>query len=64
MAPAYKEKQWGKDDEGEFIIDGYSYKGKRAFGKTLEGLKTTMKKAVTSEINKIKFKVLIIEQMV
>ena len=55
---AYKEKQWGKDLEGEFIIDGYSYKGKRAFGKALEGLKTLMKKGVNGEINKTKFKVL------
>ena len=39
---AYKENEWGKDMDGEHIIDGYSFKGERA----LEGFKNLMKKGV------------------
>ena len=53
---AYKENKWGKD------IDGYSYKGKKASLKALEGFKNLMKKGVIEEINGMEFKVLIQER--
>ena len=58
FALEYKEKVWGKDDRGEFITDGYTFKGKRSFGKAIVGLKATLKKGVKHEIGKIKFKAL------
>ena len=54
----FKEKTWGNEDEGEYITDGYSLRGKRAFNKALEGLRKMMKKGVTAEVNGIEFKVL------
>ena len=53
---AYKENKWGKD------IDGYSYKGKKASLKDLEGFKNLMKKGVIEVINGMEFKVLIQER--
>ena len=58
LTPEYEEKVWGKDDHGEFITDGYTFKGKRAFNKAIVGLKATMKKGVEHVIEKIKFKAL------
>jgi hypothetical protein len=54
----FKEKTWGKEVDGHFTIDGYSFTGKKAFQKALDGLKDLMKKAVFGEVNGIKFKVL------
>ena len=39
----FKEKEWGKDIEGEYINDGYSLRGKRAFGRAVDGFKEMMK---------------------
>ena len=55
---AYTEETWGKKDEGEDVIDGYSFKGKRAFLKALEGLRNMIKRGFVEEINGIKIKVL------
>ena len=55
---AYTEETWGKQEEGAFVIDGYSFKGKKAFSKALEGLKHMMKKGLVEEINGITIKVL------
>ena len=54
----YKEKKWGKDDNGEYITDGYVFRGKWLFNKALEGLKTVMKKGAENEHDGIKFKAL------
>ena len=54
----YKEKNWGKDQNGEYTIDGYTFKGKRAFRKALEGLKAKLTKGVVDEVNGIQIKVL------
>ena len=54
----YKEKIWGKDEGGEHIIDGYTFRGKRAFGKAQEGLKEYMRKGVVRDVNEVKIKVL------
>ena len=58
VSSLYKFKKWGKDIDGEFIIDGYSYKGKRAFLKPLEGFKKMMKKGFIGDVNDVKIKVL------
>ena len=41
-----------------YIVDGYSFKGKKSFQKALDGLKDLMKKGAVGEVNEIKFKVL------
>ena len=47
----YKIKKWGKDIDGEFIVDGYSYKGRKPFLKVLEGFKSMMTKGFVGEVN-------------
>ena len=54
----YDEKKWGKEEGGKFIVDGFTFKGKRTFQKAKEGLAEQMKKGVQGEENGIKFKVL------
>ena len=48
----YSEKLWTRDD-GQ--IDGYSFRGKRSFGKALEGLKSIMVKGEQKEIEGVKY---------
>ena len=50
--PEYSENIWTKDDGR---IDGYSFKGKRIFGKALMGLRGVMKRGVTNEIEGVKY---------
>ena len=54
----YTEKVWGKDDHGEFVTDGYTFKGKRSFNKVIVGLNAVLKKGNEQENGKIKFKAL------
>ena len=56
--PEFKEKIWGKTIEGEYVIDGYTFRGKRIFKKAYEGIKVFMKKGAMKEVNKIKITVL------
>ena len=58
LSSAYKLKKWGKDVDGVYIIDGYSYKGKKVFLNALEGFKDMFKKGFIGEMNGIKIKVL------
>ena len=51
----YKEKKWGKEEGGEYIIEGFSFRGKHAFGKAVEGLKKDMKKGAQNQIDGVKF---------
>ena len=55
---AYKIKIWGKQIDGEFVVDGYSYKGRRSFLKALEGFKAMMVKGFVGDINGVKVEVL------
>ena len=55
---AFKEKKWGKEEEGEYITDGFSFRGKNAFRKPVEGFKEMLKKGEAGEINGVKFQVL------
>ena len=54
----YKLKKWGKDIDGEYIVDGYSFKGRKPFLKALEGLKGLMIKGFIGEVNDVKIQVL------
>ena len=38
----YKLKKWGKEVDGEYIVDGYSYKGRKPLLKALKGFKREM----------------------
>ena len=58
----YKETKWGKSEEGEYIVDGYTFKGKRSLNGVLKGLKKILKKGVENEIGKTKFKALDVRQ--
>ena len=55
---AYKIKTWGKEMDGEFVVDGYSYKGRKPFLKVLEGFKAMMIKGFKRDINGITVEVL------
>ena len=55
---AFKEKKWGKEEDGEYITDGYSFRGKNVFQKALEGFRNMMKKGVIEDINGIRIQVL------
>ena len=54
----YKEKIWGKDENGEHIIDGYVFRGKRTFKKVREDLEKLMQKGYKGEKDDIKYRVL------
>ena len=58
ISSAYKEKKWGKDVDGEYVVDGYVFRGKLRFKKALEGLKGILKKGINAEYRGVKYKVL------
>ena len=55
---AFKEKKWGKEEEGEYFTDGYSFRGKTVFQKALEGFKNMKKKGFIENIMGVKIHVL------
>ena len=50
----YKQRTWGKTENGEEIIDGYSFKGKQPFRRAKEGLEELFIKGAKSVIEKVK----------
>ena len=56
----YKQKIWGKTEEGEYVIDGFTFRGKKPFAKVVIGLRKFFKKGIEhdidgyNEINKLK----------
>ena len=58
MSSVFKEKTWGKEESGVHIVDGFTFRGKKAFEKVIENFKDLFKKGVQSEINDFDFKVL------
>ena len=58
MATAYKEETWGKDVEGEYVIDGFKFIGKIGFKKAIEGLTDKMIRGAHGDVNRITFTVL------
>ena len=51
----FKEKNWGKEQNGLKVVDGYSFRGKQPFLKVVEGFKSIMKKGIENEFNGILF---------
>ena len=49
----YKEKKWGKEEGGEFITDGFVFRGGQAFKTVLDELKGTLKKGLQQDIGEI-----------
>ena len=47
----YKEKKWGKTEDGEYIIDGFTFRGKKPFAKVVVGLRELFKKGIEREID-------------
>ena len=58
----YKESNWGKQVDGQFVVDGYKYKGRQSFGIAKEGLKDFLLRGSKHEIYGIKFRVLDVRQ--
>ena len=54
----YKIKKWGKEVDGEYIVDGYSYKGRKPLLKALKGFKDMTIKGFIGDINGVQIKVL------
>ena len=54
----YKEKQWGKDENGLKVVDGYSFRGKQSFLKVVEGFRNILKRGKENDFNGTKFKAL------
>ena len=59
ISSLFKEKIWENGQvEGETIVDGYAFRGKRTFEKVVESFKETMVKNYQHSINGIEIKVL------
>jgi hypothetical protein len=54
----YKEKKWGKTEDGEYIIDGFAFRGKQSFNKVVEEFKKFFKKGIEHDIDGTKIKAL------
>ena len=54
IRPEYKEKKWGKTEDGQYIIDGFSFRGKRVFAKVVQGLRDFYKKGVEHDTDEYK----------
>ena len=54
----YHEKKWGKTVEGEYVVDGYVFRGKIRFKKAINGLKKIMVKGAQKDYGEYKFKIL------
>ena len=49
--PEYEESTWGKKVDGQFVIDGFKFKGKQPFRKAKEDLEKLMEREVKGEID-------------
>ena len=58
ISSIYKEKVWGKAENGENITDGFVFRGKRTFRRAREGLGEKMKKGFKDEKNGVNYRVL------
>ena len=54
----YKEKIWGKTVDGEYVIDGFVFRGKKYFGKVVESLREALKRGHKNAVNGVEFRVL------
>ena len=58
ISSIFTENKWGKHEDGVYITDGYTFKGKRPLQKVIKELKDLVKKGHKSEVNGVEFKVL------
>ena len=58
LEDVYKEKKWGKTEDGLFIADGYTIKGRKELGRAMDEIKDLLRKGVENELGNIKFKAL------
>ena len=58
ISNSYKESTWGKKVDGEYMIDGYRYKGRQAFKGTREKLEFLLQRGKQSELNGVTYRVL------
>ena len=54
----FQESTWGKKVDGEFVIDGYKFRGRQPFRRAKEGLEKLMVKGNQGEVQGIKYTVL------
>ena len=54
----YKEKKWYKEEEGDKITHGYTLRGRHSLKKAVEGLKETLRKGVTKDVEGVHFRIL------
>ena len=54
----YKEETWGKNIEGEYITDGYKFRGKQAFKKAREELEKLMVRGAQFDVGNWKLTIL------
>ena len=54
----FKESTWGKKVDGEYVIDGYKFRGRQPFKRAKEGLENLMVRGHQGEVEGIKYKVL------
>ena len=53
----FKESTWGKKVDGEFVIDGYKFRGRQPFKKAKEGLQKLLVKGKQGDVQGVKYKV-------
>ena len=54
----YDESTWGKKIDGQYVIDGFKFKGKQSFKEPREYLERLMVRGAKGEINGSKYKIL------
>ena len=54
----FQVSNWGKKVDGEFVIDGYKFRGRQPFKRAKEGLDNLMAKGNQGEVEGIKYTVL------
>ena len=54
----YKEETWGKNVEGEYVTDGYKFRGKQAFKKAREELEKLMVRGAQFDVGNFRIQIL------
>ena len=58
ISSIYKEKIWGKAENGENVTDGFVFRGKRTFQRARESLEEKMRKGFKDEKNGVQYRIL------
>ena len=54
----YREETWGKNVEGEYVTDGFKFRGKQPFKKAKEELENLFVRGAQFEVGNIQLKIL------